>query len=290
MVGFQQGLMLIGLTALFLHAANAYSGPHSSKWTEPRDDKYFEQIEKNRRFLTKEGRKIVDDMALRQRQLEEGNDIENEQNRALQADSSVSELNVLVVLLQWKNHPNRNTAVPRESYDKMFNGEGRDADLYPGGSVKEYFETMSYGEFSVNFRVTDWIMTDYTEQQFTADGSQGRTQALQEAFRPALDFLDDDFFNFQPFDSDFDRSLDLTIFLHSGYDGSITATDCETGKTNMERVASHARTGADLSTWRSKAGYNLGPYAVSLQWVFCWSWFSLKSLQQFKLIMVLTAM
>lgn len=123
---------------------------------------------------------------------------------------------------------------------------------------------MSYGEFSVNFQVTDWIMTDYTEQQFTADGSQGRTQALQEAFKPALDFLDDDFFNFRPFDGDYDRSIDLTVFLHSGYDGSIAgAADCETGKTSTQRVASHARTGADQSTWLSKAGYRLGAYAVA---------------------------
>ena len=211
------------------------------------------------------------DMAVRQRQLEKENNYENHSNirgpqeRLLEVDSSVSELNVLVVLLQWTNHPNRHTAVSRESYDKMFNGEGRDADLYPGGSVKEYFEAMSYGEFKVNFEVTDWIMTDYTEQQFTADGSQGRTPALQEAFRPALEFLDDDFFNFRPFDGNYDRNLDLTIFLHSGYDGSIGATDCETGKTNTERVASHARLGALESTWRSKAGYTLGPYAVSFQ-------------------------
>ncbi len=268
MVSFpQRCLLLLSLSALVLldHSALAYAGPHSTKWAESRDDRYFEQIEKNQRFLTKEGRKIVHS--------KEGNNYDNhssirgqdDRKRVLEVDSSVPELNVLVVLLQWKNHPNRHTAVPRESYDKMFNGEGRDADLYPGGSVKEYFQAMSYGEFSVNFQVTDWIMTDYTEQEFTTDGSQGRTQALQEAFRPALEFLDDDFFNFRPLDGDFDRNLDLTIFLHSGYDGSIGATDCETGKTNTERVASHARTGADLSTWRSKAGYALGAYAVSSQ-------------------------
>ena len=277
MIDFQQRcLLLLCLTALVLldHASSqAYA---ATEWAEPRDDKYFEQIEKNRRFLTKEGRKIVHEKALRQRQLEEGNDYENQsklrgrdaQNRALQADPSVPELNVVVVLLQWTNHPNRHKAVPRESYDKMFNGKGRDADLYPGGSVKEYFEAMSYGEFSVNFEVTDWIMTDYSEQHFTADGSQGRTQALQEAFRPALEFLDDDFFNWKSFDGDFDRSLDLTIFLHSGYEGAIDATDCETGMRNTQRIASHARTGADLSTWRSKAGYTLGPYAVSFQKAF----------------------
>ena len=254
-------LLLLCLSVFFLLDHSAQACAEASKWSEPRDERYFEQVKKNKRFLTKEGRKSG--------QLEGGNNDEDHSNirgqgeRALEVDSSVPEMNVLVILLQWKNHPNRNTAVPRESYDKMFNGEGRDADLYPGGSVKEYFEAMSYGEFSVNFQVTDWIMTDYTEQDFTGDGSQGRTPALQEAFRPALESLDDDFFNFRPFDGDFDRNLDLTIFLHSGYDGSIGATDCETGKTNTERVASHARLGALESTWRSKAGYALGPYAVA---------------------------
>ena len=90
-------------------------------------------------------------------------------------------------------------------------------------------------------------------------------QLPENTIQSILEFLDDDFFNFRPLDGDYDRNLDLTIFLHSGYDGSIGATDCETGKTNTERVASHARTGADLSTWRSKAGFALGPYAVSFQ-------------------------
>jgi len=255
-------LLLLCLSVLVLvdHSVEAYKGPRDHKWTEARDDNYYENVAINKQFLTREGRK-------RHRQLGEANHNSirgnNEFDRNLVADSSVSELNVLVVLLQWTNHPNRNSAIPRESYDKLFNGEGRDEQLYPGGSVKEWFETMSYGELTINFEVTDWIMTEYTEQRFTTDGSQGRTQELQEAFRPVLDFLDDDFFDFRTFDGNFDRKLDLTVFLHSGYDGAIGATECETGITNKQRIASHARTGADESTWVSKAGYRLGPYAVA---------------------------
>ena len=98
--------------------------------------------------------------------------------RELQASSKGPILNVLVCLMQWTNHPNRNEAIPAEDYRKLFNGEGRDPELFPGGSVGDYFKTMSYGDFQINFEVTDWIMTEYTEQQFTAGGSQGRTQAV----------------------------------------------------------------------------------------------------------------
>jgi len=172
-------------------------------------------------------------------------------------------LNVLVVLLQWTNHPNRNTAVPKEDYEAMLNNQGRDADLYPGGTVKDYFETASYGDFTMNFEVTPWLMTDYTEQQFTADGSQGRTQELQDAFTPVLEALDAELYNFKDFDSDFDRKIDMTVFLHSGYDGTFGGTECETGITSQQRIASHARTGSDVSDWVSRAGYRLGAYVVA---------------------------
>jgi M6 family metalloprotease-like protein len=188
---------------------------------------------------------------------------EQKHHRALQVDSSGPILNVLVCLMQWTNHPTRNTSVPREDYEQLFNGQGRSARLFPGGTVGDYFKSMSFGEFQINFQVTDWIMTDYTEQEFTKDGSQGRTQELQKAFEPVLQYLDNDFYDFSSLDADFDRKIDLTIFLHSGYEGVIGGDDCETGATSTQRIASHARAGADESTWISAGGYKLGPYAVA---------------------------
>ena len=260
-------LLCLSVLVVLHHSVEAWV--EDPKWEEPHDEIYRQHVAVNQQLLTKEGREIGHSMGIRKLRLEEesnhqnSNRIRGRGQRGLTANPNVSQLNVLVVLLQWTNHPERNTAMPRESYDKLFNGQGRDADLYPGGSVKEYFETMSYGELSINFEVTDWIMTDYTEQQFTLDGSQGRSQELQNAFKPALDSLDDDCFDFRSFDSNFDYLLDLTVFLHSGYDGSIGATECENGIKNTQRIASHARTGALASPWLSLAGYRLGPYAVS---------------------------
>jgi len=274
-------LVVISSTfAFLLRHSVVEAGPYQENaWVEPHDVKWKKRVAQNQRFLTRNGRESLrNELEVRNRELEEEeytttnpNQIRGQQKsqneerrRDLQApNSTVPSLNVLVCLVQWTNHPDRNKAVSVEDYKKLFNGAGRDADLYPGGSVKEYFEAMSYGEFTINFEVTDWVMTDYTEQQFTADGSQGRTQELQAAFEPVLEYLDNEFFDFKPFDSDFDRRLDLTVFLHSGYDGTSGGTDCETGKTAQQRVASHARTGADLSTWRSSSQIKLGAYVVA---------------------------
>jgi hypothetical protein len=255
---------------------------NSNKNTDA-NKKWKEQIALNRQFLTRKGRASLaksnsklkshqqQSASKRTRTRTRTNRVRGKQQyqqqreqRELQADSSGPVLNVLVCLMQWTNHPTRNEAIPASDYEKLFNGDGRDPLLYPGGTVSDWFKTMSYGDFQINFEVTDWIMTDYTEQQFTADGSQGRTQELQEAFVPVLDYLDNDFFDFSKFDANFDRQIDLTVFLHSGYEGVIGSDDCETGATSMERIASHARAGADESTWVSAAGYGLGPYAVSV--------------------------
>jgi len=184
------------------------------------------------------------------------------QQRDLQYVDMGDELNVLVVLMQWTNHPDRDKAVTKEQYEALFSGEGRDPELYPGGSVREYFNTISYGEFSMNFVVTPWIMTDYSEQDFTTDGSMGRNPNFQNALEPVLQQLDDDLFDFEPFDSDYDRELDLTVFLHSGYDAMAGGTDCEAGVVSTNRVASQAHPGTSLG-WRSSKAFHLGAYIVA---------------------------
>jgi len=266
-------LLLVPVLSILRHFVEANQFQYSA-WS-PHDTIWKNQVAANRRFLTKKSRESLqqENRLLAEEELQHANDNNNSDKnqqeehpqdpRDLEINPGTPVLNVVVCLMQWKNHPDRNTKLSREDVDAMFNNEGRNGELYPGGTVKEYFSTMSYGEMEMNFEVTDWIMTDYTEQQFTADGSQGRTQELQKAFEPVLQSLDDSLFKFKDFDSNFDRSIDLVVFLHSGYDGSEGGTDCETGKTALQRVASHARTGADQSTWMSQTGYLLGAYAVA---------------------------
>ena len=269
-------LRIVGQSLLLVASAMAIPSFQHDPWQEPRTSQWKKNVAENRRFLTKKGRQsLYDEFANGQSQQEsQPKNISNRirggtppkstpNDRDLQqVNPDVGELNVLVLLIQWKNHPDRNQAVSAADIEQMLNGEGRNELLYPGGSVKGYFDAISYGNFNINFVVSDWFLSEFTEQQFTANGSRGRTQELQQAFEPALQFLDDDFFRFKDFDTNFDREIDLTLVLHSGYDGSIGGKDCETGKMPMERISSHARSGADFLQWRSRAGYGLGAYAV----------------------------
>jgi M6 family metalloprotease-like protein len=225
-------------------------------------DKTWGQALKNRKFLTRRGRE-----SLIQEETERRRNLSPSEQRKLQTGGvpqfpSTGTFNILVCLVQWSNHPSRNT-VPRSDYELLFNGQGRDADKYPGGTVRDYFEAMSYGEFTINAHVTDWTMAAASEQTYTSDGGQGRTQELREGFYPILDALDSSGFDFSTLDADFDRVIDFIVFLHSGYDGTDGGTDCETGIPSAQRIASHARYSPGESSWTSTSGYQMGSYVVA---------------------------
>lgn len=239
------------------------------------DHQAWERANKNRKFLTNKGRQSLVEEEMERRKLQNK---QREQQpsaplspplRNLQLSNEAPRFensgtfNILVCLVQWQDHGSRAGQVSQADYEFLFNGQGRDATLAPGGTVRDWFEAQSYGEMTINAYVADWVVaTGFNEQTYTGDGSKGRTQELQDAFEPVLDTLDNMGVNFGQFDSDFDRLIDLTVFLHSGYDGTDGRTDCD-GTTSQQRIASHARWTADESSWFSRAGYSLGSYVVA---------------------------
>lgn len=214
------------------------------------DEREGELARKHRLFLNSKGRK-----ELYRRSLQS-------QHPFRSGVSTVSgTLNVLVCLLVWSDHEGQRDLPPREDFNQIFNADDFSEELYPSGSIKRYFETMSYGDFSIDATVVEWAVTDNTEA-FYSQPNRGRTAALLPAFAPVLDALSAEGFNFAPFDQDGDGNLDLTVFLHSGYDGLQGGTDAF-GASADQRIAAHAFTGAEQSFWQSPTGFRLGPYAVA---------------------------
>ncbi|KAL3924248.1 MAG: hypothetical protein SGILL_001161 [Bacillariaceae sp.] len=217
------------------------------------DDNDWERVLQNRKFLTQKGR---DENAAK---------LQKQQGRKLQSDgfhtAGDRTMNVIVALMNWNNHGGR-TSLKKADVEKLFMGTGRD-EIHPGGSISDYFDTMSQGQFKLNVHVADWVKTTKSETFYTQDGSQGRTQELQEAFEPVMKSLDNKNFDFSKYDSNGDNEIDLTIFLHSGYDGIYPGKDCYTDVSPQDRVASHYRLRSSESKWVSKAGYKLGSYVVS---------------------------
>jgi M6 family metalloprotease-like protein len=246
------GILVVTLVMLFLIVEGSISreGNHVRHYY---DDEDWERVLKNRKFLTEKGRN-ENAAKLFQRD-------RNLQSSGFHA-AGARTWNVLVCLMNWSNHGDRNK-LPVADVQELFTGSGRNNPIHPGGSINDYFQAMSQGQFKLNVHVADWVKTSKSETFYTQDGSQGRTQEIQEAFTPVMQDLDNTNFDFSKYDSDGDNEIDLTVFLHSGYDGVYPGEDCQTGVPSSERVASHYRLRATESTWVSKSGYKLGTYVVS---------------------------
>jgi M6 family metalloprotease-like protein len=204
------------------------------------DEHFGKQVETNRKFLTPASRESL----------------ANERNL-----ENTGTLNVLVCLMKWSDHANRELP-PFSDYDLLFNADQADA-LDLSGSVNTWFKTSSYGQFDVKFTVIDSVVTDNTEA-FYANPNRGRSEAIIPAFTPVLNALDNGgSFDFSPFDQNGDNVIDMVIFLHSGYDGVNGATDAF-GATFDQRIASHARSAIGLD-WESSTGYSLGSFVVAPQ-------------------------
>jgi M6 family metalloprotease-like protein len=164
--------------------------------------------------------------------------------------------------MKWKDHQQANRKLPPKSeIDILFNADQDDA-LDLAGSVNTWFKTSSYGEFDVQFTVTDFVVTDNTEA-FYSNPNRGRSLDIIPAFTPVLNALDNGGrFDFSPFDQDGDKVIDIVLFLHSGYDGVLGINDCQTGAPSTQRIASHARSASRLD-WESSTGFALGSYVVA---------------------------
>jgi M6 family metalloprotease-like protein len=78
------------------------------------------------------------------------------------------------------------------------------------------FTINSYGQFTFDSVVTDWVTLPNTEAYY-ANGASGDS-TLWEALRFALSYLDDNnIIDFDAFDANNDNAIDAIGFLHSGY-------------------------------------------------------------------------
>tara|TARA_Y100000994_G_C15545895_1_gene381978 strand:- start:20 stop:724 length:705 start_codon:yes stop_codon:yes gene_type:complete len=93
---------------------------------------------------------------------------------------------------------------PMSDIDSVFNQEGYECDLSPGsGSFRDFWEEMSYGEFSTNAH----IMGEYsTMLPHSFYGSN--LQRIRELMRSMIDQAEADGVNWSQFDNDGDGEVD----------------------------------------------------------------------------------
>jgi hypothetical protein len=122
------------------------------------------------------------------------------QERTLQTAADSGSVKMLVILMRWSDHGNKNLPSP-DDYRTMFSAATgvTDGNIIPGGSISSYVDTQTYGKLELDVTVTDWMTTDNTETYYAA-GRKGTPSNsgpdLTTAVTDVLQQMDDNGFDF----------------------------------------------------------------------------------------------
>jgi hypothetical protein len=207
------------------------------------------------RYVTEDTCRANDEAAARS--------IEKRQQRRL--NPSKGAFTVLVLLVQFTDHQDR-VLPPKEYYEELCNGSGP-SETNAVGSISEYFNQSSYGQFNINCEVMDWRLTSNTED-FYAQGKSGLvgSDRGQDFFRPVLDEIEaaSDQFYFFGLDGqigDNNGQIEIVV-LHSGYAAEGIGTDCY-GRGRDDRIWSQGHQGTDNGWTTSDKNFAVTGYTVA---------------------------
>jgi hypothetical protein len=82
---------------------------------------------------------------------------------SLAVTSAIETINVLVVLVQWKDHASR-PLISRDKISQMWNGPSNSITV-PGECISDYIESNSYGKYRIQADVLDWYRVPQTEAE-----------------------------------------------------------------------------------------------------------------------------
>ena len=142
----------------------------------------------------------------------------------------------LVLLVRFTDHSDRDS-VPRQHLEQVFSGFGTDPHLYPTGSVRAFLEANSQNNYTQEFDVMEWAVTDNTETHYSF-GSSGINQNIGYLMHPALDALEERGIDWSRYDLNGDGVIDNIVVLHSGHPAEIGQSDCY-GNHYQQRIWSH---------------------------------------------------
>ncbi|MGB8657796.1 MAG: M6 family metalloprotease domain-containing protein [Candidatus Zixiibacteriota bacterium] len=103
-------------------------------------------------------------------------------------------LKILAFLIKWNNRP---STYSKETYDSLLFSR----NIFPGGSVADYYNEVSYGRLVVTGQVMGWFNAGSYNQYFDF-----------ESLLPVLD----PFVDYSQFDGNHDGNVDAVVFIRAG--------------------------------------------------------------------------
>jgi M6 family metalloprotease-like protein len=192
--------------------------------------------------------------------------MERERRRNLGKDPKTRHLNPafgeyrgLVLLARFPEHANKDLA-PKEYVEEMFNGKGT-SQVNPAGSVQEFFYYNSLKQLKVTWDVIDWDTAPQSERYYSHDiGGKAGADTMQELLTWKLEKMDNEGFDFAPYDKDMDFILDHVVVLHSGIAAEMGEIECS--KNYLQRIWSQACAVLSNGWVAPNSYYGLGGYAI----------------------------
>ncbi|MDD4872198.1 MAG: M6 family metalloprotease domain-containing protein [Kiritimatiellae bacterium] len=122
----------------------------------------------------------------------------------------------LVILCQFPDHAAGSKDVPpKEVYEARYNSVGGHPRYAPGGSVRDFFATNSYGQLTITSTIVGWVKLPNPSTYYTQKNKKGKLPNWNEFYTNALAQVDPDL-DFKQFDSDNSGEVDSIQFIHSG--------------------------------------------------------------------------
>ncbi len=122
----------------------------------------------------------------------------------------------LVILCQFPDHADGSSNVPpRAVYEARYNRVGGHPVYAPGGSVRDFFFTNSYGQLLITSTIAGWVKLPKPSTYYTQKDPRGRLPNWMEWHTNALALVDPGL-DFKPFDGDGNGEVDSIQFIHSG--------------------------------------------------------------------------
>ncbi len=137
------------------------------------------------------------------------------------ADKVLGTGTCLVILFEFTDHPADKDVHPASAYTDLIFSEG----VFPTGSMNDYYQEVSHGNFQIGGSNTDWILASSSYASYAnSDGTQDANTAramIEDAVAqidPILDFsqYDNDGPDGIADSGDDDGYVDALFFLHSG--------------------------------------------------------------------------
>ena len=122
----------------------------------------------------------------------------------------------LVILCQFPDHADGSVDVPtKEVYEVRYNSVGGHPLYAPGGSVRDFFATNSYGQLTITSTIVGWVKLPKPSTYYTQKDDKGNLPHWREFHTNALMQIDPEV-DFKQFDSDNNGEVDSIQFIHSG--------------------------------------------------------------------------